>query len=399
MAFISQGSHLPSVEISVDFDNAPTGTTRTWTDITPYCKDFQIERGRENELSSSTPGRLELVLVNHDRRFDPTFTTGPYYPNVLPTRRIRVLCQWAGVTYNLFHGYVDDWPLSWPEDKDALVHVTATDAFKVLNLYDLDRKSYSSQLSSTRLGTVLYDVGFGTAEYSLQTGQSTMVASGTISAGAGALAHIQEVTESEHGVLFVNGGGTIVFQDRHYRILSETVMAGTIGDAAGEIKYIDPLIPYGDQYLWNRAVVTPSGGTTEVAVDAGSTANHYTRTITRSSLITSQTEAKDNASYLVSRYATPVVRVDGVEVVPAAGTALWATVLALEVSKRVLFNRRPPGGGTIALETHVEKIGHNVQIGRDWKIPLRLSPASTQAYWVAGDAENSLAGQTTRPTY
>lgn len=399
-AFVISGSHLPHVRIDVDFTNDPTSSTRTWTDITAYCRDFRIERGRENELSQSTPGRLDLELDNRDRRFDPTYISSPYYPNVLPTRRVRVRARWDLVDYNLFLGYVDDWPLSWPDDGlNAIVEVSATDAFKVLNLYDLGGKSYSTQLSSARAGTVLYDAGFGTAEYSLQTGQSTMPAFGTIAVGSYALAHLQEVTQSEHGVLFVNGGGTIIFQDRHYRSISETSAAGTLGDSAGEIPYVDPVVPYGDSYLWNLVSVTPSGGTAETAVDASSTARHYTRSLNISSLVTSQAEALDNANYTVGRYATAAVRVDGVTAVPAGGTALWATILGLEISKRLVFNRRPPGGGTITLSEHVERIGHDVTVGRSWTIPLRLSPAETQASWILGNAANSLLGLTIRLGY
>lgn len=400
MTFVSMGPSLPTVEIAIDFDNDPTSTTRTWTDVTPYCRDFSIVRGRENELTTSTPGTLEVLLDNRDRRFDPSNTSGPYYPYVLPTRRIRVRATWLSVVYNLFHGYVDDWPLEWPDGGvNDIVTVTATDAFKALNLYDLAGKSYAAQLTSARLGTVFYDAGFGTADYSLRTGQSTVAASGTLSAGAAALGHAQDVVQSENGVLFVDGGGTILFQDRHYRILFKGTASGTIGDTAGEIRYENPVVPYGEQYLWTRALVTPSGGTAEEAVDAAGTASHYARTLPRSTLVASQSEALNAAQYLVNRYATPTLRVDAVDVVPARGTAQMATLLGLDISDRVVFRRRPAAGGTIEIESHIEQIGHKVTVGRDWRIPIRLSPAEAETFWLAGDAVYSLAGETTVAAY
>ena len=400
--FTSAGADLPSIRVDMDFTNNPTSATRSWTGITQYCKDFTVERGRENELSPSTPGRLEILLDNLDRRFDPSYTSGPYYPNVLPTRRIRVRAKWGTSIFNLFSGYVDDWPLEWPDGGlNAIVRVTATDAFKVLNLHDLDGESYAAQLSSARVVAVLNDAGFLVAgdEYAVETGQSTMVASGTLSTGSGGLAHLQDVVTSENGVFFVNGGGVIVFQDRHYRIKNKSEAVATLGDAAGEVPYVNPVVPYGDQYLWNRAIVTPSGGTAEISADTGSTAAYYTRTLTRSSLVESQAEALSNAQYLVSRYATPSVRVDAVDVIGASGTAHWASILGWEIGDRLVFTRRPPGGGTITLDQHAEQIGHRVTISRDWKTTLRMSPADSQAYWVLGDAANSLLGDTTRLMY
>jgi hypothetical protein len=397
MAFLSMGPDLPSVEITIDITNSPTSTTRTWTDITPYVRAFSISRGRQNELEQTSPGTLRLVLSNMDRRFDPTYTAGPYYPNVLPNRRIRARAQWATVTYNLFHGYTNGYPQEWPGDGfDAVVQVIATDVFKVLNLSDLGGKSYPSQTTDARLGTVFYDVGLGTADYSLQAGKSTVAASGTIASGSGALAHSQDVTQSENGVLFVDGGGTIVFQNRHFRSTSRTVASGTIGDAAGEIPYVDPVVPSSEDKLWNQAAVTPAGGTAETAVDAASTAEYYSRSLRRSVLVSSQSEALSCAQYLVGRYKDPQLEVTGVTLVGAAATANWPKILSLEISDRYAFRRRPPGGGTIAMDEFVESVQIDVDPERDWRTRLSMSPVTNEVLWVL---DVSALDSTTRLTY
>ncbi|MCR4340766.1 MAG: hypothetical protein NUW01_12870 [Gemmatimonadaceae bacterium] len=81
---ILNADDLPRVRVDVDFDNDPTSATRTWEDVTAYMSDLEITRGRENELSRSNPGVLQATLVNTDRRFDPTYTSSPYYPGVKP---------------------------------------------------------------------------------------------------------------------------------------------------------------------------------------------------------------------------------------------------------------------------------------------------------------------------
>lgn len=395
MAFLSLGPKLPSVEISIDFTNDPTSSTRTWTDVTAYVRRFSVRRGRENELSRSNPGELTATLSNSDRRFDPTYTSSPYSPGVVPMRRVRVRAQWDSVTYNLFSGYVEAWNPSWPATgKDATVELIARDAFVVLNLYDLVGKSYGTAYTGDRAATVLYDAGFMTSDYSLNTGQSSLPASGTLTTTT-ALAHIQDVVESENGVFFVNGGGTLVFQDRHYRIKNESAASGTVGDSAGEIRYDEIAAVDQASDIWNQVRVTPAGGTAEVVVDASSTASYYTRTLDKSLLITSQTEANDAARWLLARYSTPAVRVNQVRVVGARGTALWAQILGAEISKRYIVNRRPPGGGTISEGQYVEAIGHDVVVNRNWRTSWQMSPNSSQAFWILGDAVYSLLGDTT----
>ena len=399
-AFTIIGDHVPHLRIDLDHTNNPTSSTRTWTDITAYARDLDITRGRENELARSSPGVLRMTLDNLDRRFDPTNTDGPYYPGIKPTRRVRVRARWGVTDYNLFHGYIDEWPLEWPEfAKDAIVRVEATDAFKILNLHDLAGQSYASHLTGTRLGTVLADAGFGTAEYDLDEGQSTLVASGTITSTR-ALPHAQDVVETENGVLFVDGGGTVIFQDRHHRILNETAVAGTVADTVGAIRYRGAAGVYGDSQLWNQARVTPSGGTTETVVDASSTAIHYTRSLDRSLLVADQSEALNCAQYLTGRYATPTLHIPSVEIVGARDTDLWPTILAREISDRILFELRPAGGGTISEEGHIEMLSYRVaREPNDFRVGWRMSSVDNQAGWVAGDPVNSLAGVTTRSVY
>ncbi|MCR4340939.1 MAG: hypothetical protein NUW01_13750, partial [Gemmatimonadaceae bacterium] len=321
--------------------------------------------------------------------------SSPYYPGVKPMRRIRARARWNLVDYNLFLGFVEEWPQEWPEaGKGARVRISAVDAFKVLNLYQLSA-GYASHLTGTRMGTVLTAAGIGTAERSLDAGQSTLAESGALTSSA--LQHLQDVAETENGLFFVDPGGTVVFQDRHHRILNESSASGTIGDAATEIRYGDVATVYGDSQIWNQAVITPSGGTADTITDAASTASYWTRTLERSLLISSQTEGRSAGQYLISRFKDPYLHIPTVTLVGARDTTQWPTILGLDISNRVLFRFRPPSGGTVAEDEHVEAIAH--RITGDWRVGLNLSAADAQGYWVMGDAANSLVGVTTRPTY
>jgi hypothetical protein len=113
----------------------------TWTDVSSYVRSVSTNRGRSTELDTFQAGSASITLSNADRRFDPEHASGPYFGSLTPLRPIRIRAQYgAGATTNLFFGWIDQWPQSYNNPTDATVTITASDAFKVLNLLTL--KSY-----------------------------------------------------------------------------------------------------------------------------------------------------------------------------------------------------------------------------------------------------------------
>lgn len=94
---IRLGPGMPTVSAEVAFTTAP-GATPTWTDITQYVREAYTKRGRQRQLDQFDGGRMTMLLDNRDRRFDPTNTAGPYYPNVLPMRKVRLRAIWNDLT-------------------------------------------------------------------------------------------------------------------------------------------------------------------------------------------------------------------------------------------------------------------------------------------------------------
>lgn len=110
-----------------------------WTDITAYVFSDQGDdywswsRGRTHEFDQAEAGELTLNLNNSDRRFEPEYAAGAYYPWIIPMRRIRVTAVWSAVTYRRFTGYVERWPLAWNRlATDGKVTVTCVDQLAVL---------------------------------------------------------------------------------------------------------------------------------------------------------------------------------------------------------------------------------------------------------------------------
>lgn len=122
---------MPTVTVEVALTTDP-GDTPAWTDLSSRFISFTSTRGRRDELQRFDPGRARITLSNEDRALDPTYTASPYYPNVVPMRRIRIRATWNAVTYDVFTGYVDDWRQEYMPPQGAVCVVAATDAFKVL---------------------------------------------------------------------------------------------------------------------------------------------------------------------------------------------------------------------------------------------------------------------------
>lgn len=137
----------PEVDVLVDFVSTSPGTeTPVFTSLGHDLRAFEFFRGRQRELNTFQPGRGSFRLSNHDRRYDPNYTTGPYYPNVKPMRRTRTAVTYNGVTFYLIEGFIDGWDREYHGPHDASTVVTYTDGFKVLTKAGLPTSAWVSEI-------------------------------------------------------------------------------------------------------------------------------------------------------------------------------------------------------------------------------------------------------------
>lgn len=178
---------MPTTTVEVAFATDP-GATPTWTDISAYQKGFVVHRGRSDEQSAFGPGQLQLTLTNEDRRFDPLYASSPYYPNVVPMRRIRIRATYNAITYDIFNGYVTDWRQEFLPPQNAHCVVEATDAFKVLANIDLPVSAYAAEvLADNPAAWWRFDEAAGTTVAHDAIGQLDLAAYGTPTLGTGTL--------------------------------------------------------------------------------------------------------------------------------------------------------------------------------------------------------------------
>lgn len=124
---------FPTTTVSIAFNDGPYVASPTWTDVTTYVRQINIQRGRTDELSTFESGNATVVLDNRSRIFDPFYSAGTYYGKLLPRRQIKIEATISSVTYSVFRGFIEGWPVSITDAGfDTTVTVQCFDALGLL---------------------------------------------------------------------------------------------------------------------------------------------------------------------------------------------------------------------------------------------------------------------------
>lgn len=391
----------PDLFLEVAFDSDPFDASPVWEDVTSRLRAFSCSRGRQFELDRFQAGRAQFLLDNRDRALDPMYDSSPYAGGILPTRKIRLSAEWNGTLHRVFTGFVDGWPQHWVPPHEASTNVPATDGFKLMALAKLTT-ALAEQAVDARVAAVLDAIGWPTADRFLLGGTETIAA--TTLQNASALDHLQAVTvDAEAGRFFIDGSGRAVFHGREIPYLPIFVPSlVTFGDNPldpNQLPYSDIVPLYDDNRLWNDVRLTRQGGTEQVASDSTSQDHHRIRTLEKSGLLLStDASALSLAQYRLAIYKDPILRIESLMLQPGRSpNTMWPHVLGREIGDRVAVGRRPQGiGAPIAADCWIEGVSHQWNAStNDWRTVFSLSRADAQQFWILGDAEFGLLGQTT----
>lgn len=321
----------------------------TNVDVAEFVKDIRITRGRQDQLSSFSAGTCSISLLNNDRRFDPTNEFSPYweigegYLGLTPRRRVQIIV--GGET--LFVGRITDIDLSYATGKStdlSTVSISAADDFVLLaNTVTTQDRTPTQELSGARLEALLAfpEIGFiGSTD--IDTGTATLGAY-QISANTNALQYAQAIAESEQGFFFVARDGKLTFTDRVTKAFSNT--SADFSDADGtEIKYQQLSISYGQEFLYNKVLVTREDGLPQVANDVDSQTEYGISTLNLNGLLLADDDAAlDLADDLLDLYAEPQFRFEDMTLL----------VSSFDAPTRLICNQLELGD-TISVERNYE---------------------------------------------
>ena len=222
-------------------------------------------------------------------------------------------------------------------------------------------------------------------------------------ANTSALQHLQDVTLSENGLLFMEADGSVVFLGRQLRYVPPySESQALFGDATGELPYVSLVFEADDRSIYNDVRVTRQGGATQTVADATSQGQYFPRTLTRTLLITSDAEASDAANWLLSRYKQPIPRISQMMLdLEIDANNLCPQLMVREIGDKITVRRRPPSGGPMIEQvSRIEGISHHYAITEGvWQTTWNLSAVANEAAWVLDSVSASVLGNTTIPTY
>lgn len=350
------------------WDSGTWGPDVTYVDISQWVRSFDIDRQFASEVRKWGAGTASVVLSNRDGRFTPDNLSGPYVvagvTGIRPWRPIRISATYAGITYRLFTGYIIDYVDTWlPGQTDAYVALPCVDEWSALSAFDgLELAPQGAgELSGARVHRVLNNAGHAGAR-TIATGRTTLQAT---TLAANATAELDLVVDSEGGGMFVDGDGTIVFDDQYAlmeQARSNTVQATFGDDHSTELPCSDMTPVNGGLTIKNIVSYTRVGGTAQTVTDATSRALYLDKRLTRTDLVCeTDAQALALATFDLTVYAQPKKRISAIQVQPRRSpAALFPQVLGRRMRDLVRVVARPLGSPTVTRDNFISGVHHRV---------------------------------------
>lgn len=306
-----------------------------YADLTSLVLSVNIKRGRNRQLDQFNAGTAQVVFNNNSRILDPLNTASIYYPFVLPRSPIIIYANGTPI----YTGFVEDWDLDYQNANQGRMFARCVDTFGTLANQQLNAFTPSAQTSGLRVDAVLDrpEVSYQGAR-SIGTGSSTL-GSYAVSQDTNVLNYLQQVNTSEQGYLYTAADGTLTFKGRS-SVLNPVAGASFTTNGTG-ISYMTLVNQYGSELLYNYIVGQSPAGAAQTSSDANSIALYQAQNYNLLNLLNSTTtEVAGLTSYLLGKYANPVVRFTGVSCELAALTAAqWATIFAIDLTSIVTVQK------------------------------------------------------------
>jgi hypothetical protein len=362
---------LDSAEDGV-LDEDIFGGTLVGDDVSQFCQEISISRGRSDQLQNFNAGTCTVRLLNRDRRFDPINESSPYWDvstgksGVTPRRKVTIFSD--GV--ELFTGRITDIDVSYEPNnpnatsENSYVTITAADDFVLLaNTFTENAITPTQELSGTRVASILDlpEVNYP-ATRDIDAGAATLGGGATfaIDANTNVLTYLQSVATSEQGYFFVAADGDLTFTDRI--AASFTAPSAYFSDAGTDIPYTSLSVMYGQEFLYNKVVCQVEGGTDQIANDVASQTEYGISTLSLSGLL-----LVDNAAALVlaadllDKYKEPEYRFDRIQTIyNPLSSGNQQTLTAVDIADVVRITRTYPTGtpATVTKDYSIENIRH-----------------------------------------
>jgi hypothetical protein len=333
-------------------------------DVSTKIMKASIRRAYNRLSDSFQGGRAAIVIADQDGDFNPSNTSSPYYPNVLPMRKIQLSSTYNGNTYYLGSFYIQAWKYSAPKDGEiGYVSLDCIDGFQLLNLTSVGTIADSGeQLSGTRINKILDAAAFPTQMRNIDAGDSLMQAD-PATANRSGLSTCQLIEQSELGAFYFDQFGFARFVSRNNSVKAQGAVATKFADDGTGITYDQVTYDFSDTGLINSAVITRNGGSPQSDSDSASIDSYFQHNRTRSGLMmTTDAEALAMAQSIVATRADTAIRVESVTINTGDPTDPTRVVAGLELDyfDPITVQQTQAGGSSISNTLVIQGVSYDI---------------------------------------
>jgi hypothetical protein len=354
--------------------NALADSTSVTVDVSSLVDSIKTTRGRTALSDVFQTGTMSLRIIDQTGAFNPMNPASPYYNLLTPMRKVTITATYGTTTYPIFAGYITSYDTTTPKDVGEVVYTTiqAVDGFRLFQNAQITSVASTSagQTSGTRIAKLLDAVGWPSGMRDIDTGQTTVQADpGTLRTSLGAM---QTATSTEYGSLYMDAFGNLVFQDRQ---LTSSSVAGTpvdFNDNGTGISYNNAVWKLDDTLVFNKASVTRTGGTPQVALNQDSIDKYFLHSYQEQNLLMeTDAEALNNAQAFVASRQETSIRCDAVtlDLYTDNYDAGILAALDLDFFDPITVTTTQPGSSTLTKTLQVFGVSHDIRPSA-WKTTL-----------------------------
>ena len=343
-------------------------------DVSNQVDSIKTNRGRNAAADQFQAGSLTMRIVDQNGDFNPQNTASPYYNLLTPMRKVQITATYLGTSYSIFSGYITGYNTITPKYVGDVVYttITAVDGMRLLTnaLVTTVTGAVAGELTSTRIGRILDQVGWPTSLRSIQTGLTTCQADpGT---QRSALAAIQTVETTEYGAFYIDPNGVATFKNRSYCTSTPGGTPVYFNDNGTNIAYFNAMWLLNDAQVVNQAAITATGLATQTASSTSSITKYFVHSYTQNDLLMqTTTEASNYAlAYVASRSET-TIRCDAMTLDLYSANYTTGTVAALDLDyfdPISITTTQPAVTGTSSITKNLQVFGvqHSIAVN-SWK--------------------------------
>lgn len=283
-------------------------------DISDQVLNINLSGGYNLLRDQFEAATATFVIADPNGDWNPTNTASPYYPDLVPLRKIRAYGVFEGTTHYIFSGYVTSYNYQYPKDQQiGYVVIQATDGFRLLQMANITTvaDATAGQDTGTRINKILDQVGWPNGLRQITTGDYETTCQADPATPRTALDAIKMAEFTEQGAFYCNGEGAAEFHSRRW-IMGQSgkdpVYFSNDGDG---IPYFNIIPALDDKLIINDTKISSIGGSVQEALDLGSAEKYFVHSFTQNNVLTqTDADAMNIARIYTATRAQTSIRID-----------------------------------------------------------------------------------------